>query len=124
VTSSARDLRYGRRGGRWAETGTGNLSADVSKALKLWRADGGVMPDRSNLFHPDTIARSRAHTETPTCPANDPKEPEPCTCQPDPADLTSVWHGRYRMARARRAAGQPLDDLDIEAIARHEPADT
>lgn len=31
----------------------------------------------------------------------------------------SEWSGRARMADARRVAGVPLDDLDLEALERH-----
>jgi len=32
---------------------------------------------------------------------------------------TEAWQGRARMARARVAAGHPLDALDEEALRRH-----
>lgn len=119
MTSSARDLRYGRRGGAWADTETGRLAADVSHALDRWRADGGQMPDRSRLFHPETIATTRAHQRATAgaCPAKTDRA-EPCACRPDPDDLAEVWAGRARMARARKAAGAPLDDIDREALAQ------
>lgn len=107
MTSSARDLRYGRRGGGWAE--------GPPRALP----DGWTPPaarDHRAQFHPDNIARDRAHANTPSCPANDRNQPEPCTCQPDPDDLAAVWAGRARMAAARKAAGKPLDDIDRQAL--------
>lgn len=118
---TARDIHYGRRGGGWATSGAGTLAGQVSRLLKTWRDGGGTLPDQTSLFHPDTIATSRAHAASPHCPAHRTKNPGVCRCSPDPDDLAAVWAGRYRMARARRAAGRPLDPTDLEAIARHEP---
>lgn len=71
-------------------------------------------------FHPETIARDRAHTRRPpgTCASDDKTDPGSCDCVPDPADLEQVWAGRARMARARKAAGVPLDDTDRQALNR------
>lgn len=65
------------------------------------------------LFHPETIAKSRAHDRD--CD-HGPKET--CLAEPDPADLQLIWTGRARMARARHAAGVALDRVDQEAIRR------
>lgn len=110
---SARDARYGRRGGRWASEGAGHLAEELSATLADWRARGGRMVDRSQLFHPETIAKGRAHDRDCSHRSN-----EPCPAQPDPDDLDDVWAGRIRMARARAAAGQPLDRVDREALFR------
>lgn len=71
--------------------------------------------------HPETIARDRAHRrrDNPGCPAHTDQN-QPCTCKPGNRDLANLWLGRARMALARRNAGRPLDDLDIEAITRFE----
>lgn len=34
-------------------------------------------------------------------------------------DVAIEWEGRARVAAARRAAGSPLDALDMEALERH-----
>lgn len=72
-----------------------------------------------NQFHPASIATARAHQRAAAvdCPAKTDRA-EPCICRPDPGDLAEVWAGRARMARARQAAGRPLDDVDREALAR------
>lgn len=80
---------------------------------------------RRQLFHPEALAKARAHDrhEEGTC-ANDAatnkieRQTMPCSCRPDPDDLDEVWAGRRRMAKARWAAGVPLDDIDREALAR------
>lgn len=110
---SARDARYGRRGGRWASEGAGHLAGELSQALAEWRAGGGRMVDRSERSHPDTIATARAHDRG--CSH---RSDEPCLARPDPDDLDDVWAGRARMARARAAADRPLDRTDREALFR------
>jgi hypothetical protein len=116
---AARDLRYGRRGGRWATTGAGQLLAELRLLRNRLRA-AGEWPDpidTARLFHPDTIAAVRAHDRH--C-AGKHRRGETCTAQVDPDDLAALWAGRARMARARRAAGQPLNDVDHEALRRAE----
>lgn len=122
---SARDIRYGRRGGRWADPEAGRLLDAVTGA----RAASDRQPvdaDASVLFHPSTIARHRAHERRRpgTCAKDDAgskaeRHRTDCTCQPDPEDLAAIWAGRARMARARRNTGQVLDDIDRQALARH-----
>lgn len=70
------------------------------------------------LFHPETLATTRAHDrrQPGTCAADDRQTPRPCDCRPDPDDLAAVWAGRRRMATARQAAGQPLDATDHQAL--------
>ena len=75
-------------------------------------------------FHPDDIAREQAHTTRgasgrPPC-AHDHDRDAPCNCTPTPDGLAAVWAGRARMAIARRDAGRPLDDADLEALRRQE----
>jgi hypothetical protein len=75
--------------------------------------------DYAASVHPDAIARRRAHDRTPTCPARGKAGTvADCTCHPDPDDLNEVWAGRARMAAARGDAGQPLDDIDRQALRR------
>lgn len=71
------------------------------------------------LFHPETIAVTRAHSRRKpgTCSSDDPKLAVGCDCRADPVDLREVWAGRARMAAARAAAGKPLDAVDREAMA-------
>jgi hypothetical protein len=83
-----------------------------------------VTLDRQAPLHPRAIATTRAHRRTPTCPARGNKAPGPCTCTPDPDDLAEVWAGRARMARARQAAGRPLNRLDREALDHHQEMTT
>jgi hypothetical protein len=105
------ETRYGRRGGGW-------LPAPPAAPAEAPQPRPPL--DLSGQFHPRAIAATRAHQRTPTCPARKSKGREPCTCVPDPVDIAEIWAGRARMARARRAAGIPLDRLDHEAIRRQE----
>jgi hypothetical protein len=43
---------------------------------------------------------------------------------PDPVDIAEIWAGRARMARARQAAGRPLDRLDRQALDHHQEMTT
>lgn len=49
MTNSARDLRYGRRGGRWAETWTDDDEARYQAALADRAADDAEQ-DQPSLF--------------------------------------------------------------------------
>lgn len=114
---SATDIRYGRRGGRWANHASGELLAELDELRDDHQA-AGTWPqplEVAGRTHPDTIARARAHDRT--CPARHP-ESEACPAQVDAEDLAELWDGRARMAAARGAAGVPLDDIDLEALAR------
>jgi hypothetical protein len=116
---AARDLRYGRRGGRWATPGAGQLLAELRLLRNRLRA-AGEWPepvDLARLFHPDTIAAARAHERS--CTGKHRKD-ETCPAQVNASDLAAIWAGRARMARARRTAGQPLNDVDLEALRRAE----
>lgn len=127
---SARDIRYGRRGGRWAAPEAGRLLDAVTGARTAASDRQPVDADASVLFHPNTIARHRAHERRrPGSCAKDKaaskadRRSVECSCRPDPEDLAAIWAGRARMARARRNTGQVLDDIDRQALARH-PADS
>jgi hypothetical protein len=114
--TAASDIAYGRRGGRWIAHHPGRLLAEIRALIAQARAEGWAPADLSRLFHPHTIAATRAHQHhcgTRTHPLG-----ETCPARPDPADVAEVWTGRARMAAARRAAGQPLDDLDRQALTR------
>ena len=63
MTSSARDLRYGRRGGRWADTWTDEDEARYQAALTDQEPDE---PDQPHLF-PDNND-TQADGGTPTWP--------------------------------------------------------
>jgi len=123
---SARDIRYKRQGGRWGSPDAGLQRQTVPDAL----AQGGddrrpVDLDAGTLFHPETIARHRAHDrrDPGTCAketagSTAERRRVACSCQPDPVDLEAIWAGRARMAAARRTAGRPLDAVDRQALAR------
>jgi hypothetical protein len=114
--SSAADIVYGRRGGRWVGHHPGRLLAEIRTIIARARAEGWEPPDLSRLFHPETIAASRAHQRH--CGGRAHQPGDACSARPDSADVAEVWAGRARMAAARRAAGQPLDHVDHQALAR------
>lgn len=109
---AARDLRYGRRGGRWADDDTGTIADDVA--------------DLRN-------AHQRRHTDQP-CDQHridQGKAPSCPWCHPELLDTVLdgpggrrptgdvEWEGLARMADAKRAAGGTLTDLEAEALDRH-----
>lgn len=94
MTTSTADLRYGRRGGRWAP----QPAAAPARPAKP-RTVGTY--DWRHRSHPDVIADDRARQRGGA---------------PDPADHAEVWAGRARMASARRAAGVHLDEADRLAL--------
>jgi hypothetical protein len=114
--SAARDIVYGRRGGRWVTHHPGRLLAEIQTLITRARAEGREPPDLSRLFHPDSIAATRAHARQ--CDARTHPVGEACRARPDLNDLAAIWASRARMAGARRAAGQSFDDLDRQALAR------
>lgn len=71
-----------------------------------------------DLFHPDVVARSRAHDRQCSGEATH-KGVEPCFAEVDPDDLEAIWAGRARMAWARVGAGVAVDRIDQEAIGRY-----
>jgi hypothetical protein len=114
--TAASDIAYGRRGGRWIAHHPGRLLAEIRPLIARARAQGWAPVALSRLFHPDTIAATRAHQRH--CGSRTHPVGETCPARPEPDDIAAVWAGRARMAAARRAAGQPLDDLDRQALAR------
>lgn len=96
---TAGDVRYGRQGGGWVASGftPGDGVADIDKirrrTKKAHKTDAAKNPPWPDL---EKISR----TFTPTS--------------------DEEWEGRARMARARLAAGVPLDAIDDEALARAE----
>jgi hypothetical protein len=109
---SATTIRYGRRGGGW-------LPKRVASPPPTPAKPRGRPLDLGRLFHPETIARARAHQRRhPGTCAADRDRAAGCDCRPDPADLAAICAGLARMATARHAAGQPLDDLDRQALDR------
>lgn len=97
MTSSARDLRYGRRAGRWAHHGSGTLLEELAAA---------------KAAHVRENARRGC-----TCPLCDPTgHPAIGIERPTSPD---GWRAAARMAHARHAAGAHLSDVDREAIRRH-----
>lgn len=105
MTSSARDLRYGRRGGRWADSEAGtDMAASFARTRDYYQRldrddplpdrtaeDGTVVPQRRWPTVHDRTARLRPTT-------------------------TAEWQGLARQALARQAAGVPLTALDVEAL--------
>jgi hypothetical protein len=117
VTSAARDIRYGRRGGGWVDHRPSQRLAEL-RVIQANAKAAGRSPapvDRARLFHPDTIAAARAHHRDCRGPH---RTGEPCPAQPGPVELAEIRAGRARTAAARRAAGVPLDALDVEALGR------
>lgn len=111
------ETRYGRRGGGWLPPSSAHeLPSDRARPVRF---------DSARRAHPEEIARGRAHASPARRTAHkcattaDP--PGPCDCPPELGALAEVWAGRARMALARQAAGQPLDDIDRQAITRQEP---
>jgi hypothetical protein len=94
---AARDLRYGRRGGRWADSGSGHLLEELADAKAAHRCD---------------TPKAAASCALCTPGLNDQ------TLVPRPTDETG-WRAAARMAHARAAAGAPVSDLDREAMLRH-----
>jgi hypothetical protein len=117
VTAAA-DIAYERQGGRWLAHHPGRLLAEIRAIIAQARAEGWEPADRSRLFHPETIAATHAHRRD--CDGRTHAAGEACPARPDPDELAGIWAGRARMAAARLAAGQPLDDIDRQALARHD----
>lgn len=127
---TAADIRYGRRGGRWASPDAGRHAEAITEALAASSRDD-VEFDPREVFHPTWIARARAHDRRRrgSCAKDQAdnradRRRTACTCAIDPDDLAAVWAGRARMARARRNTGQPLDDMDRQALAHADDTPT
>lgn len=94
--AAARDLRYGRRGGSWAEgDAVGIALNDIARAREKGLADGS-WPSGTRAGLCEFCGR------TPEAHVGD--------------DLELERAGRARMADARRFAGVPLDDLDRRVL--------
>lgn len=118
---TARDIRYGRRGGGWAaDNGTGDTLVDLERIRRKHRKTWPELLDQTLLFTPETVCATRAHEQQ--CAGRHP-DGEPCTAVPTAADVAAVWAGRARMAEARVAAGRPLDANDRRALDRARTAE-
>lgn len=98
MTSSARDVRYGRRGGRWADASAGKVAAALAEIDE---------------------ARTRARRLDRSDPLADGAKrwPDPHTHISRPVG-DDEWEGRARMAAARESAGLDLNDIDRQALVR------
>lgn len=85
MTTTATDLRHGRRGGGWQTTTARQALAAIGQARQKAGDDWPEHADRTSVFDRDHAT-------------------------------VDDWEGRARMAHARRAAGVPLDDIDLEAL--------
>jgi hypothetical protein len=115
---TARDLRYGRRGGGW-------LPARQPAPVPVQRTDPAVLlardlaKDPARWFHPErwaSLAAHRTHSAGTCAYACD--RDLPCDCPPGPGVLAELWAGLARMVTARRAADRTLNDLDHQALDR------
>jgi hypothetical protein len=114
---TARDILYGRGGGRWQDT-----ARPIPDSYEPRPQDLSPL----TLFHPQTRARNIAHRDRPrvermaSCPAaGKGGHVDDCTCEPDPAVLEDLWRGAARMAKARRDAGESLSATDRQALDRY-----
>lgn len=111
---TARDIRYGRQGGRWA--------TDIPAMPDY---DHRAFDPASLIRDPDLRARSAAHAALASkparllCPANESRHVADCTCRPTSEQTADEWSGQARMARARKAAGVRLTALDLQALDRY-----
>lgn len=98
---AARDLRYGRQGGRWLPPGVtpGTAVADLDRLRRRHRAAHRENPEAVKPW-PDASSA-------------------PDLGNPDNAACGMTWEGLARMAHARWAAGAELTAHDLEAIRRH-----
>lgn len=112
---AARDTRYGRRGGRWADGTPVDLALfEIDKARERGLADG---------TWPDDTPKGDRECTVKDCGRPVAEHSGPCRfCGRAPehhadGDIELERAGRVRMARARHAAGLPLSDVDIEVLA-------
>lgn len=117
---AARDLRYGRRGGRWAAgTPIDQALQAIDNARERGLADG-TWPDGTPKGDRQCTVRDcgrRLDDHQPPCRF--------CGRAPEhhaDGDLELERAGRARMAAARRAARSVLDDTDREVLAESEAA--
>lgn len=110
---AARDTRYGRRGGRWAEGPVDAALGAIDAARTRGLADG-TWPDGTPKGDRECTVRDcgrRVEDHQPPC--------RYCGRSPEhhaDGDLELERAGRVRMARARHSAGEPLDELDLEVL--------
>jgi hypothetical protein len=105
----ARDLLYGRRGGGWLPQGHDPTApaeqTEESDAKRRSRAE----------IEAEKAERRAAVAEWEI--AND-IVPGTASWRGDGPGGGTPWEGKARMAAARRDAGVPLNDVDVEALAR------
>ncbi len=101
---TARDIVYGRRGGRWADTDTAALADQLDAERKAAGATWG-RNDR-----PCTVCGRTADDHTRCRACGLPEEHHD--------DIEACWADRARMAAAKADAGRPLNPVDAEALDR------
>jgi hypothetical protein len=116
--TTAADIRFGRRGGRWADPDAGRHRHAITTALPQAHADPGKGKDRTTCavcgrWFTYRTGRKAASTPPAICGH--------IHCRARHTWGPEDWAGRARMAAARIAAGRPLDDLDHEALQRVHP---
>jgi hypothetical protein len=114
---SATTIRYGRHGGGWLHSRPAQGHAEPPDARSAVVQARALLRVRGLWFDPERIPQVHAHTHRHrgVC-ANDTDRIAPCDCVSAPVVLAAVWAGRARVAAARAAAGQPLDDTDPTAL--------
>jgi hypothetical protein len=107
----------GRRGASWAVQVAALVATDPTSAALTDKQARALARDPYLWSHPERIAQARTHKARPrgAC-SSDHDAAVPCDCPCDPDELAGIWAGVRRMATARLAAGQPLNDLDREAL--------
>lgn len=104
----ARDLRYGRRGGRWVDEGHDPTAPKAPITKVVDEKD----EDRKARQRAELAAYELANDIVPGTAQHKGDGPGG-----GPSGGTS-WEGRARMAAARRAAGVGLDRDDLKALRR------
>jgi hypothetical protein len=107
----ARDLLYGRRGGGWVPQGHDPTAPSTASAKE---------PTKSELD--DEARKARQRAEVAAFEQSNDLVPGTAYHRGDgpgggPAGGID-WAGAARMARARKVAGRPLNDIDEEALRR------
>lgn len=92
----------------------------MAKARKVAAAREGAWHfDHQRKNHPDVMIQLAVHDAQ--CKSSDHAPMGRCPAVAHPDDVDAVWEGRRRMAAARQAAGRPLDEGDLDALARPLP---
>jgi hypothetical protein len=101
----------------WADRLAAAVAGDDWPGTTADKRARAIAADPFLWAHPERIARDRAHQvrQRGAC-ANDLDPTEPCDCPPDRVALTGRWAGLARMVAARAAVGQPLNELDRQAL--------